>query len=154
MSSYGHIEEFLTCQTGSCQLSIYPDLSAATVLRKKEFTLFTKILGDNGIQHKWGFQVNLIVGSPHICMNLDKVKEVLQQWNLLSMTTNSLPRKRASKPQAITPLWSEKQSKSKPIAEDWSFVHCTQIIPWCFFKSSLSLVASLVIIIFRWLFVS
>lgn len=46
-------------------------------------------------------------------MDPASAKDPLQQWNLLSTSTNSPPRKRATKPQAITPLWSEKQSKSR-----------------------------------------
>lgn len=45
------------------------------------------------------------------------MKDILQPWNMLSTPINSP--KRAIKLQAITPLWSDKQSKSKASAGDW-----------------------------------
>lgn len=98
-------------------LSIYPDLSAATMLRRKEFSVYTKILRDHNIQYRWGFPVKLIVykdGASVVCQDPAAVKDVLHRWNLLTTPTNSPPRKRATKPSAITPLWSDKQETGMP----------------------------------------
>lgn len=103
------------------QLSIYPDLSAATMLRRKEFSQFTRILRDNNIQYRWGFPVKLIIfknGTPHICPDPAATRDILQQWNLLTTPSRSPPRKRATKPQAITPLWSDKNSRSRNLTGD------------------------------------
>lgn len=97
------------------QISIYPDLSAATMMRRKEFAPFTKVLRDHDIRYRWGFPVKLIIykdGNTSICQTPAALKDCLSQWNLLSTPTNSPPRKRPTMPQAITPLWSEKHSKS------------------------------------------
>lgn len=103
------------------QLAIYPDLSAATMLKRKEFAPFTKILRDNNIQYRWGFPVKLIIfrdGVPTVCTDPSSLRNTIQQWKLLSTPTNSPPRKRPNNPQAITPLWSEKQSRSRLIPGD------------------------------------
>lgn len=103
------------------QLAIYPDLSAATMLKRKEYAPLTKVLRDHNVQYRWGFPVKLIIYKddvPFICMDPAAVREKLQQWNLYSTPTNSPPRKRAAKPQAVTPLWSEKQSRSRKIPGD------------------------------------
>lgn len=97
------------------QLSIYSDLSAATMLRRKEFSPYTKILRDHNIQYRWGFPVKVIIyknGTPYVCSEPAAMKNVLQQWRLFTTPTNSPPHKRATKPQAITPLWTDKHTKS------------------------------------------
>lgn len=67
------------------------------------------------------FRFKLIVfkdGSTQICLTPAATKDLLQQWNLLLTPTNSPPRKRPTRPQAITLLWSDKQSKAKVHTRD------------------------------------
>lgn len=102
-------------------LSIFPDLSAATMLKRKGFAAYTKVLRDNIIQYRWGFPVKLIIykdATPTICADPPALWNALQTWNLLSAPTNSPPRKRSTGPQAITPLWVGNQSKSRTTPGD------------------------------------
>lgn len=96
-------------------LSIYPDLSAATMLRRKEFSAYTKILREAGISYKWGFPVKLIIfkdGSQAVCPDPDTAKEVLISWNLITSQESSPRRTNPPRPEIITPLWSEKNKKN------------------------------------------
>lgn len=103
------------------QLAIYPDLSAATMLKRREFAPLTKILREQNIQYRWGFPVKLIIyreGVPIICNDPASAKDALQKWNMLITPTNSPPRKRVSKPSALTPLWSDKHSGARMLTGD------------------------------------
>lgn len=97
-------------------LSIYPDLSAATMLKRKEFSVYTKILRDAGISYKWGFPVKLIVfkdGSPAVCPDPDTAKEALISWNLIPPQDTSPKRKNPPRPEIITPLWSDRSRRAR-----------------------------------------
>lgn len=111
-------------------LSIFLDLSAAAMLKRREYAAFTKILRDNNIQYWWGFPVKLIVhkdGNSMIYQDPLTIKAALQSWNLLSTPNNSPPRKRPTKPPAITPLWSEKQSRSRTVPAEGPFLFKTHL---------------------------
>lgn len=97
-------------------LSIFPDLSAATMLKRKEFSAYTKILRDAEISYKWGFPVKLIIikdGSQMVCPDPESAKELLLSWKLLSVQEVSPKRKTAPRPEMITPLWSETHRRTR-----------------------------------------
>lgn len=102
-------------------LAIFPDLSAATMLRRKEFAPYTRVLRDNGIPYKWGFPVKLIVSkdkSQTICVDPESTKAALVAWNLLPPSDDSPRRPKMGRPEMLTPLWSEKRRQSKPKSPD------------------------------------
>lgn len=97
-------------------LSIFPDLSAATMLKRKEFSVYTKILRDAGISYKWGFPVKLILfkdGSQAVCPDPDSAKAALTAWNLIYLQEVSPKRRLPPRPGIITPLWSEKSRRAR-----------------------------------------
>lgn len=97
-------------------ISIYPDLSAATMLRRKEFAPYTKMLRDSNIPYKWGYPVKLIIfkdNSQIVCVDPDAAKDILTAWKLTLPPETSPRRKLPPRPAAITPLWSEKTRRTR-----------------------------------------
>lgn len=97
-------------------VSIFPDLSAATMLRRREFAPYTRLLRDNGISYKWGFPVKLIVfrdNNPVLFQDPASIKEALAAWNLISTPHSSPAQEKTQRPAMITPLWSEKTRRSR-----------------------------------------
>lgn len=43
-----------------------------TMLRRKEFSMYTKILRDNNIQYRWGFPVKLIIFLKRLLYNMPR----------------------------------------------------------------------------------
>lgn len=78
-------------------ISIYPDLSAATMLRRKEFL-------------QMGFPVKLIIFKDN--------SQALASWNLTPLTESSPKRRLPPRPAMITPLWSEKTRRTRPRDSD------------------------------------
>lgn len=92
-------------------LSIYPDLSAVTMLKRKEFSQYTKILRDSRISYKWGLPVKLVIfkdNSEVVCPDPATAKDALTAWNLLPTQDASPKRQLPPRPKMVTPLWSEK----------------------------------------------
>lgn len=102
-------------------VSIFPDLSAATMLKRREFAPYTKLLRDNNIPYRWGFPVKLIISRDNnqvICQDPASLKEALAAWNLISAPQPSPAREKIQRPAMITPLWSEKTRRSRPPPPD------------------------------------
>lgn len=102
-------------------ISISPDLSAATMLKRKEFSSYTKILRDNNFPYKWGFPVKVIVfreNSTIVCQDPSTIRDALCAWNLLSTPHSSPKQGPVQKPAMITPLWSEKSKRTRPSNPD------------------------------------
>lgn len=97
-------------------LSIFPDLSAAAMLKIKKFSVYTKILRDADILYKWVFPVKLIIikdGEQAVCPDPETAKDLLLSWKWLSAQEVSPKRKTAPRAEMITPLWSEKHRRTR-----------------------------------------
>lgn len=102
-------------------VSIYPDLSAATMLKHWEFQPFTKLLWDNNIAYLWGFPVKHIIikdGVTTVCQDPKAACDLLIAWNLLPNLSSPISSEPGARPQMVTPLWSEKRRKSRAHTED------------------------------------
>uniref|UniRef100_A0A8C5M2A8 Uncharacterized protein n=1 Tax=Leptobrachium leishanense TaxID=445787 RepID=A0A8C5M2A8_9ANUR len=71
-------------------LLFFPDLSATTMSKRKEFLPVTKILRNHQIQYRWGFPLKLLVtrdGELTVLRNVGDGLAALQTWNLMGEFT-------------------------------------------------------------------
>lgn len=73
-------------------ISLYADLSQATLSARNNLIPITKILRNHKILYKWGFPAKLTItmnNASHTINSLDRGLELLRQWGLLPRDDNS-----------------------------------------------------------------
>lgn len=104
-------------------ISIFPDISTVTIVGRKVFSPFTKILRGHNIPYKCSFPVKLIVfceNSQIVCQDPGTIRDALTTWNLLSTHHSSPKQGKLQKSAMISPLWSERSRHTRSTNPDWT----------------------------------
>ncbi|CAH2322456.1 Hypothetical predicted protein [Pelobates cultripes] len=90
---YHHIKEIILKQSRNnknipskyTDIKIFPDLSAATLRRRKTFQPITTILRQHQIAYRWGYPLKLLIskeGATKVLNSPEDGEKLLREWNL------------------------------------------------------------------------
>uniref|UniRef100_A0A8C5WJQ2 Uncharacterized protein n=1 Tax=Leptobrachium leishanense TaxID=445787 RepID=A0A8C5WJQ2_9ANUR len=93
-------------------ISIFPDLSKATLQNRRNFRQVTEVLRANGVSYRWGFPVKLLVarnGAFHVITSVDAGTRLLKVWGMEQQGPSSSPTTPArGSTQRLDPEWRKR----------------------------------------------
>ncbi|CAH2319226.1 Hypothetical predicted protein [Pelobates cultripes] len=90
------------------QVTLFADLSAATMAKRKEFVTITKTLRNNNVAHRWGYPTKLITwhqGKTQVFTDPKEGLKLLTDWGIWTTTTNLLEKSEDRSPRTMQAEW-------------------------------------------------
>ncbi|XP_056391998.1 uncharacterized protein LOC130284993 [Hyla sarda] len=87
------------------KITLYTDVSAATLQQRRAFQPITSVLREHKILYRWGFPVRLLVqrdNALHVIRSVEEGNNFLAKWKLASNQVSANPR---SQPSRVTSEW-------------------------------------------------
>uniref|UniRef100_A0A8C5Q0C9 Uncharacterized protein n=1 Tax=Leptobrachium leishanense TaxID=445787 RepID=A0A8C5Q0C9_9ANUR len=89
-------------------ISVYPDLSKATLQQRRDFKHITAILRNNNTGYRWGFPTKLLIsrnGTIHVAVSVEEGDKLLRDWGFGDHPPQ--PRSQTA-PRRLDPEWHKR----------------------------------------------